>query len=122
MHIDQIRCHFWANGFTGCEEKIGYIYFAFIVFLGNDFSILIGKRKISNRVVFADVLHRRIHQFWIDIRWIVYWQRFLGFQRSIKKENRNDGKHQQCAKEFTIFIEKGFHKKKFVAKVQKREF
>lgn len=67
-------------------------------------------------MVFADVLHRRIDQFWIDIRWIVYWQRFLGFQRSIKKENRNDRKHQQCTKEFPVFIEKGFHRDYFVQK------
>jgi hypothetical protein len=110
LNIDEIGCHFRANGFAGREEKIGNINLAFIVFLGDGFAGLIGKRKIGNRVVFADVLHRSVHQFWVYVGWIVNWKRFFWFQCGIKQGNYNDGKDQQDTKEFSILIEKGLHK------------
>ena len=78
--------------------------------MGDGFAVLIGKRKIGNRVVFADVLHRSVNQFRVDIRWIENWQGLFGFQSKIKQGNHNDGKDKQDPKEFSISIEKGLHK------------
>ena len=85
LHIDQIRGHLRANGFAGRKEKIGNINFAFIIFLGDGFAVLVGKRKIGNVVFVGNVLYGRVHQFWIYIGWIVNGKRFFGFQCKIKQ-------------------------------------
>ena len=120
MHIDQIRGHLRANGFTGREEKIGDINRAFIVFLGNGFAVLIGKRKIGYEMFVGNILYGRVHQFGIHVRWIVNWKLFFGFQCGIKQGNHDDGKDQQDPKEFSIFMEKGFHKNNLLQKYKKR--
>jgi hypothetical protein len=120
LHIDQICGHLWANGFTCREEKISNINLALIIFLGNGFPVLIGKRKIGNEMVLGNILYSRVHQFWIYISRIVNRQCFFGFQCKIKQGNHNDGKHQQSTKEFSIVVEKGFHKNNLLQKYEKR--
>lgn len=89
--------------------------------MGYGFTVLIGKREISNRMILADVLNCCVDQFRIYVRWVEDGQGFLGFQSKIKQRNHNDGKDQQSPKEFSIGIEKGFHKNNF-GKSTKSEF
>ncbi len=120
MHIDQICGHLWANGFAGSEEKIGDINGAFIIFLGNRFAVLVGKRKIGNVVFVGNILYGRVHQFRVYIGWVVNGERFFGFQCGIKQGNHDDGKHQPDANEFSIFMEKGFHENNLGKNTERR--
>ncbi|MNG36713.1 hypothetical protein D3C84_1238360 [compost metagenome] len=61
LDINQISGHFWANSTAGSKEKIGNINFSFIIFLGDGFPVLIGKRKIGYSVVFTYILNGAIH-------------------------------------------------------------
>lgn len=61
-------------------------------------------------MVFANVLHCSIDQFWIYIRWIENGQGLFWLQCTVKKGNRNDGKDQQNTKKHMIFIKKGLHR------------
>jgi hypothetical protein len=71
LYQRHIVCHFGANGTAGGEKEIGYINFAGIGFVGDDFAVLIYKRKGGNFVVLANVLHRTVNQFGVYIGGIV---------------------------------------------------